>query len=47
MLDSITAFFEEAGKSRRQVARKLKEMALIYKTGNEKTAENENSTTMG
>ena len=29
MLDSITAFFEEAGKTRRQVARKLKEMALI------------------
>ena len=29
MLDSITAFFEESGKSRRQVARKLKEMALI------------------
>ena len=29
MLDSITAFFEESGKSRRQVVRKLKEMALI------------------
>lgn len=29
MLDGITAFFTDAGKSRRQVARKLKEMALI------------------
>ena len=29
MLDSITAFFVESGKSRRQVARKLKEMTLI------------------
>ena len=29
MLDNITAFFEEAGKSRRQVAKKLKDMALI------------------
>lgn len=29
MLDDITAFFDDAGKSRRQVARKLKEMKLI------------------
>ncbi len=29
VLDGITAFFQESGKSRRQVARKLKEMALI------------------
>jgi timeless len=29
LLDSITAFFTEAGKSRRQVATKLKQMALI------------------
>ena len=29
MLDSITDFFENSGKSRRQVAQKLKQMALI------------------
>ena len=29
LLDSITAFFEDSGRTRRQVARKLKEMALI------------------
>ena len=29
MLDSITAFFEESGRSRRQVAKKLKDLALI------------------
>ena len=28
-LDSITLFFTDSGKSRRQVARKLKEMSLI------------------
>ena len=28
-LDSITLFFTASGKSRRQVARKLKEMGLI------------------
>ena len=28
-LDSITLFFTDSGKSRRQVARKLKEMGLI------------------
>ena len=29
MLDSITAFFQESSKSRRQVVRKMKEMGLI------------------
>jgi hypothetical protein len=29
MLDELTGFFVESGKSRRQVAKKLKDMALI------------------